>query len=143
MTIVPVLDTNYDTLNTGIMTLSYEEKIEMMKSLNWDTTSPPEDMLAVVEGRLEKTGGFDQERLFLRCLGRVPWHRLVALWGVEKIKELYTPKITRALFPRELRIQYDFALAVLRREPVSAPGWGSEYHKQLQHAFLSNRWNRA
>jgi hypothetical protein len=129
--------------NNYIMTLSYEEKIEMMKSLNWDTNASPEDMLAVVDGKLEKVGGFDQPRLFLRCLGRVPWHRLVALWGVDKIKELYTPKITRAIFPRELRIQYDFALAVLRREPVSPARWGDEYHKQLQHAFLSNRWNRA
>jgi hypothetical protein len=58
-----------------------------MKSLNWDTAdhrsdSSPEDMLAVVEGRLERTGGFDQPRLFLRCLGRVPWHRIIALWIV-------------------------------------------------------------
>ncbi|GHV76321.1 hypothetical protein AGMMS49942_11420 [Spirochaetia bacterium] len=124
------------------MTLSYDEKIEMMRSLNWDYNVSPEDMLAVVEGRLENAAGFDQDRLFLRCLGRVPWHRIIALWGVDKVKELYTPKITRALFPRELRIHYDFALAVLRREPVSTPGWGSEYHKQLQNAFLSHRWHR-
>ena len=125
------------------MTLSYDEKIEMMRCLNWDSNVSPEDMLAVVEGKLDKAGGFDQDRLFLRCLGRVPWYRIIVLWGVDKVKQLYTPKIARTLFPRELRIHYDFALAVLRREPVSTPEWGSEYHKQVQDAFLSKRWHRA
>ncbi|GHV91862.1 hypothetical protein AGMMS50268_23650 [Spirochaetia bacterium] len=124
------------------MTLSHEEKIEMMRSLNWDYKISPEDMLAVVEGKLESAAGFDQDRIFLRCLGRVPWYRIIALWGVDKVKELYTPKITRAIFPRELRTHYDFAIAVLRRELVSTPEWGSEYHKQLQNAFLSHRWYR-
>ncbi|GHV80212.1 hypothetical protein AGMMS49944_20030 [Spirochaetia bacterium] len=124
------------------MTLSYDEKIEMMRSLNWDYNVSPEDMLAVVEGRLENAGGFDQDRLFLRCLGRVPWHRIIALWGVDKVKELYTPKITRALFPRELRIQYDFALAILRREPVPPARWGDEHYKPLRDTVFSHRWYR-
>jgi hypothetical protein len=125
------------------MTLSYEEKIEMMRSLNWDYNVTPEDMLAVVEGKLKNAAGFDQDRLFLRCLERVPWHRVIALWGVDKVKELYTPKITRALFPRELRTQYDFALAVLRREPVPAARWGDEHYKSLRDTIFSHRWYRA
>ena len=63
------------------MTLSHDEKIAMMRSLNWDYNVSAEDMLAVVEGRLENAGGFDQDRIFLRCLGRAPWYRIIALWG--------------------------------------------------------------
>ncbi|MDR1948731.1 MAG: hypothetical protein LBQ38_05010, partial [Spirochaetaceae bacterium] len=108
------------------MNLSYEEKLAIMTSLNWDYTTPPEDMLAVAEGKIDKAGPFDRNFLFVRFLERVPWHRLIAFWGVEAVKELYTPEIARRLFPRELRKKYDFALAILRREPVSAAEWGTE-----------------
>jgi hypothetical protein len=125
------------------MTLSHDEKIEMMRSLNWDYNVSPENMLAVVEGRLERAGGFDQGRIFLRCLERVPWHRVIALWGVGKVKELYTPKITRAIFPRSLKERYDFAIAILRREPVPPARWGDEHYQSLRDTVFSHRWYRA
>ncbi|MDR1239171.1 MAG: hypothetical protein LBK27_03580, partial [Treponema sp.] len=107
------------------MPLTREEKLKMMASLNWDYRVSPEDMLAVAEGKKDKAGPFDRNFLFVRFLERVPWHRLIAFWGVEAFKELYTPELARRLFPRDLRKKYDFAFAVLRREPVSAPEWGS------------------
>ena len=121
------------------MPLTREEKLKMLASLNWDYRVSPEDMLAVAEGKKDKAGPFDRDVLFVRFLERVPWHRLIAFWCVEAVKELYTPELARRLFPRDLRKKYDFALAVLRRESVSAPEWGSERHKQLQNTFLSHR----
>jgi hypothetical protein len=125
------------------MTLCHEEKIQMMRSLNWDYRDSPEDMLAVVERRLTNSGAFTRDKLFARCLERIPWHRLVALWGVESIKKLYSPEIAQRLFPRESRRHFDFAVAILRREPVSPPEWGTEYYKSLRHRFFSNRGYRA
>jgi hypothetical protein len=124
------------------MTLNYDQKIHFIQSLNWDYLTPPEAMLDVLEGRSEKEGPFDRKTLLARSLVRIPWHYVVALWGVEQIKELYTPDLARRLFPRSLRRHYDFALAVLRKEPLSPAGWDSEYSKQLRHTFLSDRWNR-
>ena len=121
------------------MPLSREEKLKMMASLNWDYRVSPEDMLAVAEGKKDKVGPFDREFLFVRFLERAPWHRLIAFWGVEAVKELYTPELARRLFPRDLRNKYDFALAVLRREPVSAPGWGSERYQSKRYRFFSHR----
>ncbi|GHV94310.1 hypothetical protein AGMMS50293_06300 [Spirochaetia bacterium] len=122
-----------------MINLSHEEKIDCMHSLNWDYLDKPEDMLAVIEGRLASSGAFNREKLFVRSLERLPWHYFIALWGVETIKELYTPEIARRIWPKERRCHYDFALAVLRREPVSPPGWGTEYFKSERYRFFSNR----
>ena len=54
------------------MKLSREEKLKLMRSLNWDYTTTPEDMLAVVEGELDKAGPFDKTFLFVRSLQRLP-----------------------------------------------------------------------
>ena len=63
------------------MKLSHEEKLELMRSLNWDYNVSPEDMLAVLEGKLDKIGPFDKTFLFVRSLERLPWHYMIGLWG--------------------------------------------------------------
>jgi len=125
------------------MTLSREKKLELMCSLNWDYAVSPEDMLSIMEGRIEPAAPFDRKFLFVRSLERLPWHVTIGLWGVEAAKELYTPEIARRLWPKSLRTVYDFAFAILRREPVSLAEWGSQRSKELRDTFLSNRWNRA
>jgi hypothetical protein len=85
------------------MVLSLEEKLKCMKSLNWDYTTSPEDMLAVLEGRVEKAGPFNQKTLLVRSLERLHWEYVAALWGVEKIKALYTPELSRRIWPKDRR----------------------------------------
>jgi hypothetical protein len=124
------------------MVLSLEEKLSCMTSLNWDYEVSPEAMLAVLEGRIEKAGPFDQKTLLVRSLERLHWEYVVALWGVEKIKALYTPELSRRIWPKSRRRLFDFALGILRKEPVSPSGWGSEYSESVRNTFLSDRWNR-
>jgi hypothetical protein len=124
------------------MTLSRDEKLKLMQNINWDYDVSHEDMLAVIEGSLEKAGPFTRDRLFVRSLERIPWHYIVMLWGVEAIKALYTEDVARRIWPRDRRKHFDFALAILRREPVSTPGWGDECYEWMQRAFLSHRWDR-
>jgi hypothetical protein len=126
-----------------VTALSHDEKIEILSSLNWDYTTPPEDMLAVAEGRLDKAGPFDRDFLFVRFLERVSWHRIIAFWGVEQVKNLYTPEVARRIWPQERRQHFDFALAILRREPVSPPEWGTQRYQSKRHRFFSNRGNGA
>ena len=123
--------------------LSYNEKISLMGSLNWDYLDKPEDMLAVIEGRLETSGAFTREKLFVRSLERLPWHYVTALWGIEAIKELYTPEIAKRIWPKNRRYHFDFALAVLRRDPLPPARWGHEYFKSERYRFFSNRGNGA
>lgn len=57
-----------------MLNLNYDEKIELMSTLNWDYLDKHEDMLAVIEGKLETSGAFTQDKLFVRSLERLPWH---------------------------------------------------------------------
>ena len=125
------------------MSLSREEKLKLMSSLNWDYNITHEDMLAVVEGKIEKTGPFDKTFLFVRSLERLPWHCVIGLWGVEAAKELYTEEAAARLWPKSLRRTFDFAFAVLRKEPVSPTEWGSPRSRELQSTLFSHRWYRA
>jgi len=126
-----------------MLTLTHEEKLKFMRTLNWDYLDKYEDMLAVIEGRLESSGAFNRDKLFVRSLERIPWHYVVALWGVETIKELYTPEIAKRIWPKDRRYHFDFALAVLRREPVPTTRWGDEYFKSKRFEFFSNRGHSA
>jgi hypothetical protein len=122
------------------MKLSHEEKLKLMGNLNWDYLDTHEDMLAVIEGQLKTSGAFTQDKLFVRSLERLPWHYVTALWGTEKIKELYTPEIAKRIWPKSRRYHFDFALAVLRREPLPPARWGDEHFKQMWRPVFSNRW---
>ncbi|GHS90953.1 hypothetical protein FACS1894139_04940 [Planctomycetales bacterium] len=127
---------------TTLPQLTREEKLAMMRSLNWgEYATPFADMLDVVEGRRDYAAPFDRTALFARSLKYIPWYRLVALWGLERMKELYTPQVAARLWPKILKVDYDFIFAILRRETLPASRWGDERHEQLRRAFLSNRWH--
>ena len=124
-----------------MLDLSYDEKIELMRLLNWDTLDTCEDMLAVIEEHIVHSETFNRDRLFVRSLERLPWHYVTALWGIDTIKELYTPENARRIWPKERRRHFDFAIAVLRREPLPITRWGAEYYKSKRHRFFSDRGN--
>jgi hypothetical protein len=121
------------------MKLTYEEKLRLMKNISWDVRDSVEDILAVLEGRLENSGSFDRERLFVRGLEHLPWHYNVALWGVEAMKELYTSETRKRIWPPERRDTFDFAFGILRGEPVSYAGWGASHYKSSRNRFFSDR----
>lgn len=126
--------------------ISHEEKLQLMRSLNWDYLDKPEDMLAVIEGRLESSGAFTRDKLFIRSLERLTWYSVLALWGVETIKELYTPSLASRIWPKSRRRHFDFALAILRREPVECHPWGDKYwskaYPKSPRQLFFERYNR-
>jgi len=124
-----------------VLNLTNDEKMNFMRTLNWDYLDNPEDMLAVVEGKLESSNAFTRDKLFTRSLERLPWHYVTALWGVEAIKKMYTPEIAKRIWPKDRRYHFDFALAVLRREPLPPSRWGAGYFKSQRHRFFSDRGN--
>lgn len=124
--------------------LTKEKKLELVKSLCWDYDVSLQSMLDVIEGRAESADGvFDREKLLVRCLERLPWHHVVSLWDKDVMLELYNDNLSKRLFPKQRRSEIDGTFSILRREPLPHTGWGDEYSKSLQRAFLSDRWNRA
>lgn len=102
------------------MKLSHEQKISIVSRLNWDYNATPEELLSVIEGRNSNASAFTREKLFVRCLESCSWLEIAPLWGIEECVALYTPEISRRLFPKSLRRQYDNFFATLRGEFVSA-----------------------
>ena len=123
-----------------MLKLTYEEKINLMSTLNWDYLDKYEDMLAVIEGRLVSSGAFTQDKLFVRSMERLSWFYFTGLWGIETIKKLYSPQIANRIWPKDLRNRYDYAIKLLRGEPLPPARWGDEYYKQMWRPFLSDRW---
>ena len=123
------------------MDLSHDEKLDLMRILNWDYADKYDDMLAVINGELETSGSFNRERLLVRSMERLPWHYLVALWGVETLIYLYTPKVANQIWPKDRRHRFDFAIALLRGDPLPPSRWGHEYHKSKRNRFFSDRRN--
>ena len=124
-----------------MLNLTHDEKIELMRSLNWDTSDNFEAMLAVAEGRSIRSDAFTRDSLFVRSLERLPWHYVTALWGTDAIKELYTPENASRIWPKERRKHFDFAFAVLRGEPLPVTRWGAEYFISKRHRFFLDRGN--
>jgi hypothetical protein len=123
------------------MALTHEEKLNLMRSLNWDYNVPYEEMLAVIENDVEGERPFDRKTLFTRSLERLGWGAVVGLWGIERVKRLWTPEIRRRIWPPSRREDYDVTFALLRGEPVSRTGWGAEFFKSDRYRFFSDRGN--
>jgi hypothetical protein len=124
-----------------MINLTHDEKLKLMKALNWDYLDTHENMLAVIEGHLGSSGAFTRDKLFVRSMERLTWYDFIGLWGVDTVKELYTPELANRIWPKERKAHYDFALAVLRREPLPPARWGHEYFKSQRFKFFSNRGN--
>jgi hypothetical protein len=122
-----------------VMQLSYEEKLDLMKHLNWDYLDTYEDMLAVIEGKMESSGALNREKLLARSMERLRWYPFIRLWGVENFLELYTPKVRKMIWHDEIRRRYDYAASLLRGETISTPGWGTKYFESDRFRFFSHR----
>jgi len=94
------------------MKLDRETQLKLMRRLNWDYTAAAEDMLDVVYGKKSRAGAFDRDALFVRSLERLPWHMVVALWGVETMKRLYTPEVRARIWPADRKETFDVAFAI-------------------------------
>ena len=99
--------------------LSREERLRLVASLNWDYDADPSSMLEVIDGLVLKTGPFDARRLLVLSLERLSWHRIVALWGVERLLAVYDPTVLSRIRSPEFRRRFAFVFGVLRNEVVS------------------------
>ena len=121
-------------------TMADRELVEIARTLNWDTTCDPEELAEVLSGERERVGHFDREALFARMLATFPWHRTVAVLGIEVVEELLTPEVIAKLWPPSLRERHERIRRLLRGDPVPPAEWGPELRRRLRSTLLSDRW---
>lgn len=123
--------------------ISLSRKRRIVQSLAWDYDVREDRLLEVLLGLREKEGPFDQEKIFLRALERLPWHDILEIMGKEKVTQLLTPeRIVKLRLPGQ-RKRYERIRKILRGEPVSLSGWNPIHRETYQRALLSNRWYRS
>lgn len=122
--------------------ITTEQKRRIIRSLVWDYDVREDRLLEVLLGLRDKEGPFDQERIFLRALERIPWHELLGLMGKERVSRFLTPKrIAKLRFPGQRR-RYERARKILQGEPTSLSGWNPLHRETYKRSLLSNRWYR-
>lgn len=119
-----------------------DTRLRLAAGLNWDYEVRPEELLAVIDGRMEKAGPFDRDRLLVRSQERLTWLKVVELWGADRLAAVdIRPLLGRVRSP-ELRRRYDFVFRLLRKEVVPSSGWGPELRGRVRSGLLSHRWDR-
>lgn len=118
------------------------EKQDTLKSIVWDYHVQGDRLLDVLLGLREKEGPFEQDKLLLRVLERLPWHDVLELTGKDLLKQLLTSeRIARLRLP-EQRKRYDRIRKILQGESVSFSGWDPRHREAYRRSLLSNRWYR-
>ena len=118
------------------------EKENALQSITWDYQVRGDRLLQVLHGLREREGPFEQEKLLLRVLKRLPWHDVLDLVGKELLKTLLTPAgIARLRFP-EQRQRYERIRKILQGETISFSGWDPRHREAYRRSLLSNRWYR-
>ena len=123
--------------------LSTTQKRSIIKSLVWDYHIREDRLLEVLLGLREKEGPFDQRKIFLRVLERLPWHDILDVLGKERIVQLLTPEqILKLRFPEQRR-RYEQIRKILQGKPVPLSGWDPRHRETYRRALISNRWHRS
>ncbi len=119
------------------------QKYNILKSLAWDYHVHGDRLFEVLIGLRRKEGPFDQEKIFIRVIERLPWHDVLKIMGREKVKQLLTPEcIAKLRFP-EQRQRYERIRKILHGEPLSLSGWDPRHRETYKRSILSNRWHRS
>lgn len=85
-----------------------DRKLELMRGLMWDYHYPPEHCLAVLEGKREYAGHYDEKKLFRRLLESYRWFTIIQLLPLERINELLTDDVIASLRFESLKTRYEF-----------------------------------
>jgi len=119
-----------------------QEKLDILKTLVWDYNVNEERLLEVLLGTLKQEGPFDQTKILLRVLERLPWHTVLDLISKEYLTELLDKTLIAKLrFPEQKR-RYERIRKILHGEPLSFSGWDPLNREAYKRSLLSNRWYR-
>jgi len=136
-----ILEYIFTCLPEKIM-ITTTQKHNILKSLVWDYHVQGKRLLEVLLGFREKEGPFDQAKIFLRALERLPWHDILEIMGKERVKQLLTPEQIAKLRFSEQRKRYERIRKILQGEPVFLSGWDTQHRETYKRSILSNRWHR-
>jgi len=120
--------------------LSKKEAVKHLQMIIWDYDIDVDDLYDVLFKKKEKAGHFDFNKVFIRMLERLFWYDLLAITGIDFIRENLTSEIIKKIRIVKLREKYEYLRQILSGESVSLSGWSVEYRESIKDTLLSNRW---
>ncbi len=124
------------------MLMSKAEKEKLLETIAWDYNVKGDRLLEVLVGLRKKEGPFNQDKILLRILERLPWHDVLGLVGKDLLMELLTEDlIARLRFPEQRR-RYERIRKILQGTPLPFSGWDISHREAYKRSLLSNRWYR-
>ena len=74
----------------------------------WDYSISPDQMEALLDGRIDKAGHYSREKLFAKILTGLPWYTILQLMPVNLIKQMLTDEVIGNLWPGSVQKQYEY-----------------------------------
>lgn len=83
-------------------------KSKLISRINWDYDISENELLLLINDK----GNLSNMRLcfFIKSLQVFTIDELIYLWSLEESQKLYTPRIRKGVFPRDLRNKWDVLL---------------------------------
>ena len=99
----------------------HQNELTIISKLNWEYTYSPEELWKLIKDK----GNKSDLRIcfFIKSLQTLDFETLVSLWSLDEIKNLYTEKIRKGHWPRELREKYYRIFAELNNGEESKLAW--------------------
>jgi len=102
------------------MSISREEKLDLLRRLMWDYSIAPEQCLEVLEGVRTKAGHYTDENLFRKLIESYPWFTVLKLLPRERILQLMSDQTIQSIRNKSLISRYEFIRTRLQKFIQSA-----------------------
>lgn len=90
-------------------------KKQYIAQVLWDTNLTTEQVMPLLENKVEKVLHLDKSTLFKRCLESYSWFTLLEIFQKEEIIRLLTPEVIASIRSKSLRQKYLFLHEYLQR----------------------------
>ena len=83
-------------------------RLATIQRILWDYNISGEDCIAVLDGRQQAAGHYNEISIFIRLLESIPWYAIMDIIPMERIRILLTPETINKLRTEQLKKRYEF-----------------------------------
>jgi hypothetical protein len=93
--------------------LTSADKKKILLSAFWDKTIDENQLLELINGKLDSIPFFDKKNIYSRLLSTFDWYTLLKLIPERLLKDALADDILERLYPKELKKKYTYARSIL------------------------------
>ncbi|MCD4718996.1 MAG: hypothetical protein K8S13_03940 [Desulfobacula sp.] len=93
--------------------LTSADKKKMLLSAFWDKNIDGNQLVELVDGKINTLPFFDKKIIYSRLLSTFDWYTLLKLIPEKSLKDVLADDVLERLYPKELKEKYTYARSVL------------------------------